>query len=50
LDWITHSNENVNVKAQQRTTKATHRNTMDTDTTYLENEVKLHLLDEEQDG
>ena len=47
LDLITRSNGDVNVEAQQRT-KVTHQNTMDTETTYLDNEVELYLLDEEQ--
>jgi hypothetical protein len=47
LDRIARSNGDVNVEAQQRT-KVTHRNAMDTETTYLENEVELYLLDEEQ--
>jgi hypothetical protein len=50
LDRIERSNGDVNVEAQQRT-KVTHRNAMDTETTYLENEVELYLLDEvQQDG
>jgi 2-methylcitrate dehydratase PrpD len=47
LDRIAGSNGDVNVEAQQRT-KVTHRSAMDTETTYLENEVELYLLDEEQ--
>ena len=47
LDRIARSNGDVNVEAQQRT-KVTHQNAMDTETTYLENEVELYLLDEEQ--
>ena len=47
LDLIARSNGDVNVEAQQRT-KVTHRNAMDTETTYLETEVGLYLLDEEQ--
>jgi hypothetical protein len=50
LDQITCSNGDVNVEAQQRT-KVMHQSAMDTETTYLENEVELYLLDkEQQDG
>jgi hypothetical protein len=47
LDRIARSDGDVNVEAQQRT-YLTHWSAMDTETTYLENEVELYLLDEEQ--